>query len=99
MIKFTSATPRTKILCAAALMTALGLATGTANAREAVIPPMFSGQSSFGPDTDPLQYQPYFQNYSDYKSWATNAQISRMQIWTMDQGLQWRVIVTPNTND
>ena len=79
------------------LLAAFDLAT--ANAKEASIPPMFSGMSSFGPDVDPLQYQPYFQNYSDYKSWATNAQISRMQIWTMDQGLQWRVIVTPNTND
>ena len=37
-----------------------------------------------------------FKSNADLKSWETNATISRTQVWTMDQGLQWRIMVTPN---
>jgi hypothetical protein len=77
------------------MLIGLGLSSAAANAREAFIPPMSSGQlgSGYGPDS--AQYQVYFQNYADYKSWETNASISLIQVWTMDQGLQWRILVTP----
>ena len=84
------------LLSSILIVASLGFASGFASAREAMIPPSYSGQTSRGPETDPNFYQPYFQNYSDYKSWSTDAQISRMPIWTMDQGVQWRIIVTPN---
>ena len=82
----------TKSACAAMLMVALGLSSNAASAKEAMIPPTSSGQVS----SDPAQYQTYFQNFGDYKSWETNATISRTQVWTIDQGLQWRIMVTPN---
>lgn len=96
MTKATVISPFAQNIASAALILTLGLTATSASAREAMIPPSYSGQTSRGPETDPNFYQPYFQNYSDYKSWSTDAQISRMPIWTMDQGVQWRIIVTPN---